>query len=291
MSHEHTGPNFDAIKQVNPYGEEYWSARDLMPLLGYGRKWQNFVAALKRAMTTCRESGNVVENHFTNTSKMVTIGSDAQRQLEDYSLSRFACYLIAMNGDPRKPEIAAAQVYFAVSTRAHEMHQLRKEQEERLEMRLKVSDSFKLLADAAQGAGVLSKNFGIFNDAGYLGLHHHTREELMTIKHIPPQEEYLDNIGRAELSAIDFKNTQTEEKLQRDQVKDEDKAIDTHYFVGSQVRKAIEAINAPMPETLPSAPSIRKLVEERRRAARKRRLKGQKQDEQTSLFNNPDATD
>ncbi|HCI82442.1 MAG TPA: DNA damage-inducible protein D [Ktedonobacter sp.] len=290
MSHEHTGPNFDAIKQVNPYGEEYWSARDLAPLLGYS-KWERFGIAIQKAIVACQQTGNIIEHHFPTSWKVITAGKGAKQKIKDYSLSRFGCYLVAQNGDPRKPEIAAAQVYFAVSTRAHEMHQLRKEQEERLEMRLKVSDSFKLLADAAQGAGVLSKNFGIFNDAGYLGLHHHTREELMTIKHIPPQEEYLDNIGRAELSAIDFKNTQTEEKLQRDQVKDEDKAIDTHYFVGSQVRKAIEAINAPMPETLPSAPSIRKLVEERRRAARKRRLKGQKQDEQTSLFDNPDTTD
>ncbi len=91
------------------------------------------------------------------------------RVVKDYYLSRFACYLVAQNGDPRKPEIAAAQVYFAISTRTLEIHQLRKEQEERLEMRLKVSESFKQLAHAAQGAGVLSKNFGTFEDAGYLG--------------------------------------------------------------------------------------------------------------------------
>lgn len=277
-------PDFDSIKQVNPYGEDYWSARDLMPLLGYGKKWQNFTTAIEKAIVSCKESGNIVEYHFTDASKPIAGGKGAIQHVKDYNLSRFACYLVAMNGDPRKEEIAAAQVYFAVSTRAHEMHQLRLEQEQRLEVRLKVSESFKALAEAAAGAGVESEHFGIFMDSGYLGLHRHTRQELMVLKDIPEDEEYLDNIQRRELSAIDFKNTQTEGKLIADQVDNEDDAIQTHYFVGDQVRKAIEAIGGPMPEDLPTAPSIRKLVEERRRAAKKRQLKAPKQDQQSSLF-------
>lgn len=283
-------PDFDSIKQINPYGEEYWSARALMPLLGY-TKWERFEGAIKRAMIACKKTGNIVEYHFPGAGKPIVGGKGAVQEVNDYNLSRFACYLIAQNGDPRKPEIAAAQVYFAVSTRAHEIHQIRKAQEERLETRLKVSESFKQLAGTAQEAGVLSENFGIFVDAGYLGLHRHTVEELKAKKGIPPKEEYLDNIGRAELSAIDFKNVQTDEKLRRDQVTDEDKAIDTHYFVGDQVRKAIEAINAPMPETLPPAASIRKLVEERRRTVRKQRLNMSKQDLGPALFNREKETD
>lgn len=277
-------PDFDSIKQVNPYGEDYWSARDLMPLLGYGKNWRNFLTAISKAADACRTNGQEVTNHFVASIKMVPIGSGAERETDDYLLSRLACYLIAMNGNPRKPEIAHAQNYFAVSTRTLEIHQLRIEQEKRLEVRLKVSESFKALAEAAQGAGVMSEHFGIFVDSGYLGLHRHTRQELMTKKDIPESEEYLDNIGRRELSAIDFKNTQTEGKLIADRVDNEDDAIQTHYFVGDQVRKAIEAIGGPMPEDLPSAPSIRKLVEERRKAVKKRQLKAKQQDTQSSLF-------
>ena len=284
---ESKSPDFDSIKQINPYGEEYWSARALMPKLGYGKKWQNFEGVIKKAMAACTETGNIIELHFTDASKSSPMPHGGVREIKNYYLSRLACYLIAMNGDPRKQEIAAAQVYFAVTTRAHEIHQLRMEQEQRLETRLKVSESFKLLAETAQGAGVLSENFGIFVDAGYLGLHHHTVEELKTLKSIPERADYLDNIGRAELSAIDFKNVQTDEKLRRDQVTDEDVAIDTHYYVGDQVRKTLEQLQAPMPEMLPPAPSIRKMVEERRRASKKRRLKAVQQNEQSTLFDGP----
>src|SRR6266480_7418369 len=231
-------PDFDSIKQVNPYGEEYWSARSLMLKLGY-KRWDYFIKAIQDAIHNLQTNEQIPENHISYIRKKVPLGSGAEREIDDYYLSRFGCYLIAMNGDPRKPEIAAAQVYFAVTTRAHEIHQLRMEQEQRLETRLKVSESFKLLAETAQGAGVLSENFGIFIDAGYLGLHHHTVEELKTLKGVPEKEDYLDNIGRAELSAIDFKNIQTDEKLRNDQIDDEDDAIQTHYFVGDQVRKAI----------------------------------------------------
>lgn len=157
-------PNFDSIKQVNPYGEEYWSARDLMPLLGYGKNWRNFTTAIEKAMISCTENGQIVQNHFDAGIKMVSIGSGAQRPEDDYNLTRLACYLIAMNGNPRKPEIAYAQNYFAIATRAHEMHQILEEQNKRLEVRLKVSESFKALASAAQGAGVNSEKFGIFVD-------------------------------------------------------------------------------------------------------------------------------
>ncbi|HEU5229002.1 MAG TPA: DNA damage-inducible protein D [Ktedonobacteraceae bacterium] len=275
--------NFDSIRQTNVYGIEFWSGRDLMPLLGYGNKWQNFEAVIKKAVTACAETGNIITNHFTSASKMVPIGSGAEREVDDYLLSRLACYLIAQNGDPRKPEIAAAQVYFAISSRAHELHQLLENQEKRLEMRLKVSESYKQLGKAAQEAGVQSETFGIFIDAGYLGLHRHTLQELKERKGIARHEDYLDRIGREELSAIDFKNVLTERKLKDDQVTGLDGASNTHYFVGDQIRQTIEKIKQPMPEDMPTGPSIRRMVEERRRAGRKRKLKAKGQ-EQESLF-------
>lgn len=278
-----SSPDFDSIKQANVYGMEFWSARDLMPLLGYGKKWQNFESVIKKAMTACTETGNVIEDHFTDASKPITGGKGAVQNTKDYTLSRFACYLIAQNGDPRKSEIAAAQVYFAVSTRLHEMHQLREEQEKRLEVRLRVSESYKALGKVARDAGVHSESFGIFIDSGYLGLHRHTLQELKERKGVPEHEEYLDVIGREELSAIDFKNALTERKLKDDQVTGLDEASNTHYFVGDQIRQTIKRIKQPMPEDMLTGPSIRKMVEERRRKAKKR-LKSENEDNQDTLF-------
>lgn len=190
-------PDFASIKQINMYGEEYWSARDLMPLLGYSKKWQNFESVIKKAMSACEESGFRVQDHFTDASKGIAGGKGSIQHVKDYYLSKYACYLVAMNGDPRKSPIALAQTYFAVSTHAYEMHQIREEQ--------------------------------------VTGL---------------------------------------------------DNAMHTHYFVGNEVRKAIEAVHRPMPEDLPPAPSIRKMVEERRRSHRKpvRGKEQQGQDDQETLF-------
>lgn len=285
---EFASPDFDSIKQTNPYGMEYWSARDLMPVLGYGKNWQNFSTAIQKAIISCEESGQIVENHFNASIKMVSIGSSTNRKVDDYNLSRLACYLIAMNGNPRKVEIAAAQNYFAVATRTQEIHQLRKQQEARLETRLQVAEGNKNLAKAAQNAGVLSENFGIFNDAGYVGLYTKTAEEIRVHKNIPEGTEILDHMGREELAANLFRITQTEGKLIRDDIQGEDNAIDTHYNVGREIRKTIETLKAPLPEDLPSAPSIRKMVEERRRASKQRRLKAAKQEKtdnsQDTLF-------
>lgn len=277
-------PNFDSIKQTNPYGTEYWSARDLMPLLGYSQ-WRRFDDAIQRAMISCEQSGNIVEDHFAGIGKVIKAGKGSIQNIKDYSLSRFGCYLIAQNGDPRKPEIAAAQAYFAVSTRAHEIHQLRAEQEARLEKRLQVSESFKALVQSAQNAGVQSEHFGIFIDAGYLGLHRHTVEELKVKKGIPASEDYLDHITRKELSAIDFKNELTKGKLKDDNIEEEDKAIDAHYYMGDVVREAIKKAQQPLPETLPTEPSIRKLVEERRRKQKRTLKANEEKNSQLSLFN------
>src|SRR5947209_3812465 len=145
---ETQSPDFESIKQVSPYQAEYWSARDLAPLLGYSN-WQNFEVAIERGKTACSQVGQEIFDHFIDASKTIQTGKGAQREIKDYYLSRFACYLIAQNGDPRKPEIASAQAYFAISTRQHEIHQLFEEQQKRLQLRERVSENNRRLAEAA----------------------------------------------------------------------------------------------------------------------------------------------
>ncbi|GAC1636982.1 MAG: DNA damage-inducible protein D [Ktedonobacteraceae bacterium] len=209
-------PDFDSIKQVSPYGAEFWSARDLAPLLGYD-KWQRFEDVLKRARIACEQVGQKVDDHFTASGKMISTGKGANREIQDYLLSRFACYLVAQNGDPRKSEIAAAQAYFAISTRQNELTQLYADQQERLRLREQVAENNKALASAAYASGVLSKNFGTFQNAGYKGLYGGLDvANIKEHKGIKQREDLLDRAGRAELAANDFRITQAEEQLRRE---------------------------------------------------------------------------
>lgn len=162
--------SFEDMKKLNGHGAEFWSARDLQPLLGYSQ-WRRFEDAIKRAMISCGQSGNISENHFAGAGKMVELGSGSNRAVDDYQLSRFACYLIAQNGDPRKPEIAEAQKYFAIQARRQEMSDALAADMERLEIRKQTSEEFKALSGAAREAGVQDRMFGIFHDAGYKGLY------------------------------------------------------------------------------------------------------------------------
>ncbi len=201
---------------------------------------------------------------------MVDVGSGAQRSVKDYLLSRFACYSIAQNGDPRKKEIAAAQAYFIISTRENELTHLLVEQEKRLHLRVRVSENNKKLAEAASQAGVLSENFGIFQNAGYNGLYGGLGvAEIKNWKQIDQCEDLLDRMGRAELAANDFRITQTEERLQREETSSETKAIETHQEVGKKVRKAIEDIGGTMPENLAPEPSLKPLLDAKHRKRKK----------------------
>lgn len=275
-------PDFDSIKQLSPYEAEYWSARDLAPLLGYSTSWQNFETAIKRAKTACQQTGNKVADHFNGAIKMVILGSGAKRKVKDYLLSRFACYLIAQNGDPRKPEIAAAQVYFVITTRLQEIEILREEQEKRLHLRERVSESNKQLAEAAYQAGVLSRNFGVFQNAGYRGLYDGLEvEDLKTLKGIGIKEDILDRMGRAELAANEFRITQTEDKLRKEGIIGQSKAMHTHYEVGKTVRKAIEEIGGTMPEDLPPEPSIKPLLDEKKRKSKRQLSASKNEDDET----------
>ncbi len=273
---DNSSPDFDAIKQINPYGVEYWSARDLAPLLGYD-KWQNFDLAIERAIIACQQVEQIVTDHFTGVSKMIELGKGGHRNVKDYLLSRLACYLIAQNGDPRKKEIASAQIYFAISTRENELHQLHENQEKRLLLRERVAIGNTKLAEAAQMAGVLSKNFGTFQNKGYQGLYGGLDTEGIRLhKGIGKHEDILDRMGRAELAANDFRITQTEEVLNQSGYIGEVKAITTHYEVGQEIRQTIERIGGRMPETLPPEPSIKPLLNKRRRSRKKLQAKAEK---------------
>jgi DNA-damage-inducible protein D len=262
-------PDFESIKQISPYQAEYWSARDLAPLLGYN-KWQNFEVAIQRAMTACEQVGQISSDHFTEASKAIIGGKGAKQTVKDYLLSRFACYLIAQNGDPRKKEIAEAQTYFAVSTRKQELAQLLEEQEERLKLRERVTENNKALSQAASQAGVLSQNFGVFQNAGYKGLYGGLGvTDIKERKQIDQREDLLDRMGRAELAANDFRITQTEERLRKEGTIGQTNAMDVHHEVGDKVRKAIKDIGGTMPEDLAPEPSIKPLLDAKNRKRKK----------------------
>lgn len=278
-------PDFDSIKQVNILGYDYWSARDLMPLLGYGNKWQNFYEVIKKAMISATEIKLDLQEHFFETEKIVKQGR-ATRPIVDFFLSKRACYLIAQNGDPHKPQIAKAQNYFAFTAEVYDMQQARVEQEQRLQLRLKVAEENAHLSSTAMQSGVKRENMGLFHDAGYHGLYNMTSAELAFFWNLPVGTEILNVMGSESLAANLFRITQTDAKLKRDNISEENQAILTHHDVGREVRTAIERIHRKKPEDLPRAADLRNLLEQKRRKARKRiaEQKPADDEEQGTLF-------
>ena len=258
--------SFEALKKVNEFGAEYWSARDLQSVLGYSQ-WRRFEEAVGRAQKSCEASGNVVENHFAGAGKMVSIGSESAREVPDRHLSRFACYLIAQNGDPRKVEIAAAQQYFAIQARKQELSDEAAADAERLEIRKQTGEEFKALSGAARASGVENRMFGIFHDAGYKGLYGGLgNDAIKRKKGIPEKEAIMDRMNATELAANQFRMTQTRDKLERDRIKNQTNAIRAHEIVGNEVREAIRRIGGQLPENIPPAEHIQD-VERRLKAA------------------------
>ena len=247
---------FESLKKVNEHNAEYWEARELQPLLGYSQ-WRSFESAIKKAIISCQESGNAKDNHFASTGKMVVLGSGSKREISNYHLSRFACYLIAQNSDPRKAQIAVAQQYFAIQTRKQELSKEIAGDMERIELRKQASEEFKALSGAARSAGVQNKMFGIFYDAGYKGLYGMGGKEIKKRKGIPKEEQFMDRMGSTELAANQFRMTQTRDKLQRNQTNSQSSAIKTHEEVGREVRSAIKKIGGVLPEDIPAQEYIK----------------------------------
>jgi len=205
-------------------------------------------------------AGHYIANHFVELPEMVTIGSGAQRERENFALSKYACYLVAMNGDPSKPEIATAQAYFVEQTYRQEIQDQLSEDERRATLRDRVRDANKRLSGAAKDAGVRSQMFGLFHDAGYKGLYGGIgAKDIRRMKGIGENDDLLDCINPTELAANEFRVTQAEDKLRTQQIKGETKAIQTHYQVGVEVRNTIKKIGGTMPERLPAAPSIKRI--------------------------------
>ncbi|MBF5039899.1 DNA damage-inducible protein D [Methylophilus sp. 13] len=264
--------DFEALKLTNEHGAEYWSARDLQHLLGYGQ-WRRFEDAIKRAIISSESSGNDPDYHFAGAGKPIVGGKGAVQLAADYHLSRFACYLIAQNGDPRKPEIAHAQKYFAIQARKQELSDQATADLERLELRKQTSEEFKALSGAAQDAGVQSKMFGVFHDAGYKGLYGGlSSAAIKSRKSIPDKENLLDRMNATELAANQFRMTQTRDKLARDGINNQAKAIQTHEQVGREVREAIERIGGTPPEQIPPAEHIKEVEKRLKNATPKLEL-------------------
>jgi DNA-damage-inducible protein D len=253
-------------RRVTSIGVEFWMARDLQPLLAYDA-WENFEKVVQKAKAACESAGVPTANHFLGSKKMVAIGSGAERQVGDYFLSRYACYLIAMNGEPSKPEVAHAQTYFAVKTREREVEEHRALTAERIELRDQLRDANKDLARAAKAAGVT--RFGIFQDEGYKGLYGGLGlKQIKEQKRLEPRADLIDRMGREELAANAFRATQAEGKIKRENIVGELPAFKAHHEVGKEVRSAIKRVGGTMPEDLPLEPSLKKLT-----AAEKKSLK------------------
>jgi DNA-damage-inducible protein D len=253
--------NFEKIKKIDENGIEYWEARELLPILGY-LKWQNAEEVIKKATETCLNGGQNIENHFTAVSKMVNIGSNTVRQVRDWKVDRFACYLIAQNGDSKKQEIAMAQTYFAVQTRKQEIFEQMDDSDKRIYIRGEVSVENKKLFKTAKGAGV--SHFGLFNDAGYKGLYGMSLSDVENKKKIK-KGELLDRSGITELAANLFRITQTDEKIKKENIKGEHNATQTHFMVGGKIRQTIKDIGGTLPENLEMEKHIKELKKEKRK--------------------------
>lgn len=261
---------FESIKHINEAGQEYWLARELQPVLEY-KQWRRFEDAIERAKLACENSGFDIDDHFADVGKMVPIGSGTEREIDDVMLSRYACYLIVMNGDPRKEVIAVGQTYFAVKTRQQELienYPELSEDQKRLAIRSEMKRHNAALADAAHNAGVIKPlDYAIFQNYGYMGLYGGLRaQDIKERKGLSAQQNILDHMGSTELAANLFRATQTEEKLRRDQVQGIDAANQTHYEVGKKVRQTIQDLGGTMPEDLPTPEkSIKEIEKEQKK--------------------------
>lgn len=274
-----TEDNFESIKHIDENGIEYWYARELQNVLNY-KEWRKFENVINKAKEACENSDISIFDHFVDVAKTIKMPKGAEKTIIDYRLTRYACYLIAQNGDSRKKAIALAQTYFAVQTRKQELTRQEYEQlsedEKRLYTRKNVKDKNKYLFNTAKLAGV--KNYGKFNNYGYRGLYNgETAKDIANRKGISEKEDILDYMSSTELAANLFRITQTDEVLKNKNINNEDDACKTHHDVGQAVRQTIKRIGGTMPEDLPtpskSAKQIEKEKNKQLKASNQKKLK------------------
>ena len=264
---EYTEKIFEDIKHIDELGNEYWLARELQSILGYNQ-WRSINDLIVRAISACKESKYNIDDHFALHRKMVDIGSKTTRKIIDYKLSRYACYLIVMNGNPQKEIIALGQTYFAIQTRRQELSEKEynelSEDEKRLYRRNQARKGNYNLNQTAVNSGV--KDLARFHNAGYKGLYNgETADDIFKIKKLRYREDILDNMGSEELADNIFRIAQTDAKLKRDNVDNEYTANSIHYEVGREVRDSIKRLGGTMPENLPTPDrSLKKLEKDKR---------------------------
>jgi hypothetical protein len=251
----------EAAQKTTSRGVDYWKARSIQQILGYAT-WDKFTNVIEKAIQACDSAGTDNKHHFSRTGNMVEIGSGAKREEEDFFLSRYGAYLVAMNGDSSKPEVAAAQTYFAVQTRRQELadkqERMVEDVEKRMALRQRLTDATKHLNSAARQAGVQS--YALFAHAGYLGLYGMSLKEIKAKKGIGEKEQLFDRAGRLELSANEFRANLTEKSLLKNKVQGEENANREHRRIGGIVRQTIHKEAGILPEDLPAEPSIKKLA-------------------------------
>jgi len=251
---------FEDIKNVDEDGLEYWLARDIAVVLEYS-KWENFKNVIEKAKTACEGSKIEALDHFADVRKTIQMPKTATKEIEDIMLTRYACYLIVQNGDPKKEPVALGQTYFAIKTREMEIQEdISKltDDEKRIMLRKEMTQHNKSLAEAAKQAGVI--NYGKFTNYGYKGLYGGLdMREIQAKKGLSVKQPILDFMGSTELAANLFRATQTDEKIRRENIKGEDNANNVHYQVGKKVRQTMKEISGVMPEDLPVLEDVRKV--------------------------------